>query len=229
MLIVRRIVLALAAFAVLAFASLAGASSIKEVGVDNAEKFQKPGCPQNCEAIGQVTGYQTQVGKAKNPYVIGRKGKIVAWTIALAQPNAKQMRFFSDLYGPTPKARIAVIKLTDHKRKGKLIAQSGTYNLKRYLGSTPTFGLNKPLPVPKNSVVALTVPTWAPAFTVKLGSSYAWRASRSSSACGDVEQQAAQQKVASTRAYGCSYRTARMLYSASFVPDPKPTTPAKSK
>jgi hypothetical protein len=229
MLTVRRIVLVLAAFAALGLASLAAASSIKEVGVDNAEKFQKPGCPQNCEAIGQVTGYQTQVGKAKNPYVIGRKGKIVAWTIALAQPNGEQMRFFTNLYGSTPKARIAVIKLSDHKRKGTLVAQSGNINLKRYLGSTPTFGLNKPLPVPKNSVVALTVPTWAPAFTVKLSRSYAWRASRSSSACGDVEQQASQRKIGSTRSYGCSYRTARMLYSASFVPDPKPTTPAKSK
>jgi hypothetical protein len=226
---VRRIALALAAACVLALAALASASSTREIGVDNAEKFQKPGCPQNCEAIGQVTGYQAQIGKVKNPYILKRKGKIVAWTIALAKPNKKQMRFFTRLYGPTPKARIAVLQLTHHGRQAKLTAQSGTFNLKPYLGSTPTFGLKKPLPVTKKSIVALTVPTWAPAFTVKLGKSYAWRSSRNASACNDVEQQAAHDKLGTSRAYGCFYRTARILYSADFVPDPKPTTPPPAK
>jgi hypothetical protein len=222
---VRRIALALAALALLALAALASASSVREIGVDNAEKFQKPGCPQNCEAIGQVTGYQSQVGKTKNPYVLKRKGRIVAWTIALAKPNKKQMKFFTNLYGPTPKARISVLQLSHKGRRAKLTAQSGTFNLKPYLGSTPTFSLKKALPVTKRSVIALTVPTWAPAFTVKLGKSYAWRSSRNASACNDVEQQAAHQKIGVTRAYGCFYRTARILYSADFVPDPKPTTP----
>jgi hypothetical protein len=221
---VRRIALAVAALVVLALASLASASSVREIGVSNAEKFAKPGCPQNCEAIGQVTGYQTQIGKKKDPYVLKRKGKIVAWTIALAKPNKKQMKFFTNLYGATPKARISVLKLTHHGRQATLMAQSGTFNLKPYLGSTPTFGLKKALPITGKSVIALTVPTWAPGFTVKLGKSYQWRSSRSSSACNDVEQQAAHQKLKSTRAYGCFYRTARIEYSADFVPDPKPTT-----
>jgi len=225
---VRRILPALAAVVALALvASLASASSVREIGVDNADKLGKPGCPQNCEAIGQVTGYQVQVGKKKDPYIIGRKGKIVAWTIALAKPNRKQMQFFTDLYGPTPKARLSVLKLSHHGRRAKLMAQSGTFNLKPYLGSTPTFGLKKALPVTGRSVIALTVPTWAPAFTVKLGKSYSWRSSRSSTGCNDVEQQAAHQKRGSTRGYGCFYRTARIEYSADFVPDPKPTTPAK--
>src|SRR3954451_10431578 len=224
---VRRIPLALAAVAVLVAASLASASSVREIGVDNAEKFGKPGCPQNCEAIGQVTGFQARVGKKRDPYVIKRKGKIVAWTIALAKPNKKQMKFFTDLYGTTPKARISVLKLSDKGRKAKLMAQSGTFNLKPYLGSTPTFGLKKALPITGKSVIALTGPTWAPAFTVKLGKTYAWRSSRSSTACNDVEQQAAHQRRGTTRAYGCFYRTARIEYSADFVPDPKPTTPAK--
>jgi hypothetical protein len=226
---VRRIPLALAAVAVLVAASLASASSVREIGVDNAEKFGKPGCPQNCEAIGQVTGFQARVGKKRDPYVIKRKGKIVAWTIALAKPNKKQMKFFTDLYGPTPKARISVLRLSDKGRKAKLTAQSGTFNLKPYLGSTPTFGLRKALPITGRSVIALTVPSWAPAFTVKLGKSYSWRSSRSSTACNDVEQQAAHQKTGTTRGYGCFYRTARIEYSADFVPDPKPTTPPPKK
>jgi hypothetical protein len=221
---VRRISLALAALGVLALAALASASSVREIGVDNAEKLGKPGCPQNCEAIGQVTGYQARIGKKKDPYVLKRKGKIVAWTIALAKPNKEQMQFFTDLYGTTPKARISVLRLRDKGRKAKLVAQSGTFNLKPYLGSTPTFGLKKALPVNGRSVIALTVPTWAPAFTVKLGKSYSWRSSRSSTACNDVEQQAAHERRGTTRSYGCFYRTARIEYSADFVPDPKPAT-----
>jgi hypothetical protein len=134
------------------------------------------------------------------------------------------MKFFTDLYGATPKARLSVLRLTSKGRRAKLVAQSGTFNLKPYLGSTPTFGLKKALPVTGRSVIALTVPTWAPAFTVKLGKSYSWRSSRSSTACNDVEQQAAHERLRTTRGYGCFYRTARIEYSADFVPDPKPTT-----
>jgi hypothetical protein len=220
---VRRILLAVATFAALTVASLASASSVREIGVDNAEKFNKPGCPLNCEALGQVTGFQTQIGKKKDPFILRRKGKIVAFTIALSKPNKEQMKFFTDLYGTTPKARIAILKLSDKGRRAKLVAQSGAFNLKPYLGSTPTFGLKKALPVTGRSVVALSVPTWAPGFTIKLGKSNAWRASRSSTSCSDFEQQAVHGRRGTTRPYGCFYRTARMEYSADFVPDPKPT------
>jgi hypothetical protein len=215
--------------AALVAAGPAGATTVKEIGVDNSEPFQKAGCPLQCEAIGQVTGYQVQIGKAKNPDLVRRKGKVVAFTIALGKPNKKQLRFFTNLYGPTPKARISVLKLSHRNRQAKLTAQSGTFNLKPYLGSTPTFALKKALPVSRRSVIALTVPTWAPAFAVKLGRSYAWRSSRSSSACEDVQQQAAHQILNTIRSYGCFYRTARLLYSATFIPDPKPTTKPRNK
>jgi len=221
---VRRLVLAFAALGVLALASLASASSVREIGVDSGEQFQNPGCPANCAAITRVTGFQARIGKKKNPYLVGRKGKIVAWTIDLAKPNAEQMDYFTSNFGTTPKAGIAILKMTKKNRRGRLVARSGAFNLRPYLGTKPTFALNKPLPVPKRSVVALFVPTWAPAFTMKMASSYSWRASRSSSTCEDFMQRAVHTSTGKTRTYGCIYKTARMQYSADFVPDPQPAS-----
>ena len=225
---VRRFTPALAVLVALVAAGPAGAS-IREIGVDGAAPLPKPGCPTQCEAVGQVTGYQVQIGKAKNPYLIGRKGKIVAFTVALGKPNAKQLKFFTDLYGAKPQVRLSILKLGRRNREATLTAQSGAWNVGPYFGSSPTFALSKALPVGPRSVVALTVPTWAPVFAVKLGQDMAWRSSRSSNACGDVQQNAAHQTLNSVRSYGCFYRTARLTYSATFVPNPKPTTPPKKK
>jgi hypothetical protein len=225
---VRRFIPALAAFGALVAAAPA-AASIREIGVDGATPLPKPGCPTQCEAVGQVTGYQVQIGKAKNPYLIHRKGKIVAFTVALGKPNAKQMQFFQNLYGPKPQVRLSILKLGRRNREATLTSQSGVWNVAPYFGSSPTFALSKALPVGPRSVVALTVPTWAPVFAVKLGQDMAWRSSRSSNACGDVQQNAAHQTLNSVRSYGCFYRTARLTYSASFVANPKPTTPPKKK
>src|SRR4051794_11087490 len=139
--VVRRFISALVLLGALAAATPAGAVNVREIGVDNAEPFQDAGCPVKCEAIGQVTGYQVQLGKTKNPYLLHRKGKIVAFTVALGKPNKKQLRFFTNLYGPTPKVRISVLKLSHRNRQAKLTAQSGTFRVKPYLGSTPTFAL----------------------------------------------------------------------------------------
>ena len=54
-----------------------------------------------------------------------------------------------------------------------------------------------------------------------------WRSSRASTACDDVRQNAAQDIRGSARTYGCVYKTARLLYSATYIPDPRPTTPTK--
>jgi hypothetical protein len=218
--------LAAAAFAALLLAAPSGAA-IREIGVTNGQPLPKASCPTNCQAVDQVTGYQVQIGKSKNPYLMKSKGKIVAFTIALGKPNAKQMTFFNNLFGTKPQARLSILKLGHRNRQATLTAQSGTFDLTNYLGSTPQFALDKPLRVGPRDVVALTVPTWAPAFAVKLGTDQAWRSSRSSSACNDVQQQASHQTLKTVRSYGCFYRTARLLYSATFIPDPKPTKTTK--
>jgi hypothetical protein len=179
-----------------------------------------------------VTGYQVQIGAAKNPYVIHRNGKIVAFTIRLGKPDAQQTQFFTNLFGGTPQARISLLKKPKKDKKMtndlRLLGQSELFNLTNYLGSSPTFALSKPLTVEAGSTVALTVPTWAPSFAINLGADQAWRSSRPKNDCNGTTQ-TAQQTVGSVHSYDCFYRTARLLYSATFIPDPKPTTqPQKS-
>ena len=224
--VVRRILPALAALFALAAAAPASAD-LKELGLSSP--FPTASCPADCQAIGQVTGYQVQIGSAKNPVQITKPGKIVAFTIALGKPDKEQTQFFNNLFGTEPQARMSILRLGHRKRRATLRAQSQIFKLAPYFGSTPTFALPKPIPVGPRDVVAITVPTWLPAFAVNLGADQAWRSSRSSENCNDVQQPAAQQTLKTTRSYSCFYRTARLLYSATYIPNPTPTTPKKKR
>ena len=51
-------------------------------------------CPANCQAVGRVTGYQGRGGEARDPFVIPRAGKIIAFTIRLGEPDANQRQYF---------------------------------------------------------------------------------------------------------------------------------------
>jgi hypothetical protein len=84
--------------------------------------------------------------------------------------------------------------------------------------------LDEPLEVDRGNIVALTVPTWAPAFGVNLPRNNWWRSSRRRGDCDNVSQRAAQQFQGSLRMYGCTYFRARLLYTATYIPDPRPTT-----
>jgi len=223
--VVRRLLPVLAALFALAAAAPAGAD-VKELG---GTPFPPAACPTDCQAIGQVTGYQVQIGSQKNPMQISKPGKIVAFTIALGKPDKQQTQFFNYLFGNQPQARISILTLGRRHRLATLKAQSGIYNLSQYFGSTPTFALPKPIPVGPRAVVALKVPTWAPAFAVNLGADQAWRSSLIADNCNDVQQPAAQQTLKSSRSYSCFYRTARLLYSATYIPNPTPTTTTPAK
>jgi hypothetical protein len=217
--VVRRIFPALAALFALAAAAPASAD-VKELGLQSP--FPPAACPADCQAIGQVTGYQVQTGATKNPVQIAKPGKIVAFTIALGKPNAEQTQFFNNLFGAEPQARMSILRLGHRKRRATLRAQSQIFKLAPYFGSTPTFALPKPIAVGPRDVVALTVPTWAPAFAVNAGKDHAWRSSRLKGDCGGTSQRA-QQSVGVVSYYDCFYRGPRLLYTATFLRDPKPT------
>jgi hypothetical protein len=92
--------------------------------------------------------------------------------------------------------------------------------LSPFLGQTVHFGAS--LRVRKGDIVGLTVPTWAPAFAEGLSATNAWRASREQGKCTNttaVRQGQPQQKVGRRATYGCLYRTARLLYTATVVLD----------
>ena len=189
-------------------------------------------CPANCQAVGQVTGFEVQQGTAKNPFTRKRRGKVVAFSVTLGKPKTSDINFFNKLFGSPPQAQLAVLK-PGTKNRYRVTGISPPFDLSKYFGSTPTFALPRPLTVKPGYVVALTVPTWAPAFAVNLGNDEAWRSSRDPQHCDDVQQKAAQVTRGQLASYQCLYRTARLMYTATFIPDPRvttpPTTPKKKK
>ena len=86
-----------------------------------------------------------------------------------------------------------------------------------------------------NNVVALTVPTWAPGLRDQperqhqVGRRAASRASATTPP--DILAGTPQDALGTQRAYGCTYNTARLLYSATVVADPnqKPAKQPKKK
>jgi hypothetical protein len=203
---------------------------VSELGTSLDE--QTASCPDNCQAIGQVSGFQIQQGTRKLPYRLRSYGKVVAFSIKLGKPNASQIDFFNKLFGGPPQVMLTVLKpyvpgKGEAKQPNKyvLVGSSDLFNLADYFGSEPTFALPRPLSIKPGYVVGLTVPTWAPAFAVNLADDMQWRSSRDPKNCDDVRQDAAQDIKGSGRTYGCVYKTARLLYSVTYVADPKPTTP----
>jgi hypothetical protein len=208
-------------------AAAPASAEVRELGVTGEAPLVDPSCPADCQAIGRVSGYPVQVGSLKNPFLVNEPGKIVAFSIRLGKPDAEQTAFFSNLFGGQAQVRLSILKPARTKRRHRLQAHSEVVNVQNYFGSTPTFALKTPLAIDKRSVVALTVPTWVPAFAVNQPNDVAWRFSREN--CDDAQEPAAQQSLKSLRTYACFKRTARPVYSVTFIPDPKPTTEAPAE
>jgi hypothetical protein len=205
-----------------------------------------PSCPTNCQAVGKTTGFQSSITGARNPFSSTVRGWIVAWSIKTGAPSTKpnpnnnnqsDYDFFVKTFGGTPKARISVLKpIMKEIKRGKPIyklkSQSPVEELSDFLGQTTTFTLDQPLRVKPNNVVALTVPTWAPAFAINQSANTKWQASRKKGKCNNTEDILAgtpQDALGTQRAYGCRYSTARLLYSATVVADPNQKTTKKRK
>jgi hypothetical protein len=219
--------------AVLVVASIA-AARVAELGTTLDDNTAA--CPDNCQAIGQVSGFQIQQATRKLPYRLRSYGKVVAFSVKLGTPNASQIQFFNKLFGGPPQIMLTVLKPYETPKgqprvanKYSLVGSSPLFELTNYFGSEPTFALPRPLTIKPGYVVGITVPTWAPAFAVNLGDDMQWRSSRDPKNCDDVRQDAAQDIHGSARTYGCVYKTARLLYTVTYIPDPKPTAPAPKK
>src|SRR5438128_8253157 len=127
---VRPLITALVMLAVLAVAAPAQAT-VRELGVPADQPFPAASCPDNCQAIGQVTGYQVEIGKSKNPFAIHRPGTLVALTIRLGKPSASQMQFFTNLFGGQPQVRLVLLKPVPKTKTlaATLAAESEVFNL----------------------------------------------------------------------------------------------------
>jgi hypothetical protein len=206
--------------AVLACAAPASAK-IVEVGRTDAA----PACPDSpCLAVSRTTGYQVKVADERSVYTAPEDGKIVAWTVALGKPTPEQISFFDKSLGGAASARLTVIRL-GKKLMARTITQSPIEQLQPYFGQTVQFPLSRALNVKKGDVMALTVPTWAPALTQLLTDHSSWRASRGLDKCNDTSTQTAQMTLDTQVQYRCLYK-ARLTYSATLItrPVPNPST-----
>ena len=211
------LIASLAAAAALGVPATAGAE-IVEIGA--VQPPPPPSCPARpCLAVSRTTGYQAKVGTTKAPMAVPKTGRIVAWTITLGNPGAQQTTFFNQRLGGEAEAQITII---DPRRKlrSRVVAQGQPQKLQPYFGTTAQFALQTSLRVRQGQVVALTVPTWAPALAVGLGGDTSWRASRGRGKCEDTSAQTAQLGPNQLAQYFCLYRTARLTYSATLIPDP---------
>jgi hypothetical protein len=185
-----------------------------------------------CRVEGHVTGFQALAGGIPKPYEVPFEGKIVAWSITLANPSTaesdtttNEVGFFNEFLGQPSEARIGILRPIDESKppQYKLVRQSPIEILNPYFGTTPIFALDHPLTVLKGQIVALTIPTWAPMFAFNVGDDNTWRGSRLSEHCiakDDIQGGHPQQGVGKTKTYGCYYSKARLLYTATLVKKP---------
>lgn len=206
----------LAAFAALALPAAAPAA-ITELG-------QLPDgvlgvCPLDCQAVSRTTGYQAKVGPDRALYQAPADGRIVAWSIALGNPGPKQTAFFAERLGGESVATIVVLG-TEKKLVRRVTAKAPLQKLTDYFGQVAQFPLEQTLAIKKGQYVGLSVPSWAPALQLSLGSDTSWRASRPKDSCNDTSTQFALVGERRATPFGCLYKTARLTYSATFIPTP---------
>jgi hypothetical protein len=220
----RRISLAVLASLALALVLPAVApATLTEVGVIPATTpVTVPSCPGTpCYAVSRTTGFQVKVGSERNLLSAPRSGTVVAWTITLGAPNATQVKFFESSEGGPAEAGLAI--LAPQRKPNltyKLVAQSPLVKLTPYFGKTAQFPLETTIPIKKGYVVALTVPTWAPALALGFGNDTSWRASRPKSGCKTTGSQTAQSEIGTAVQYYCLYQTARLTFSATLISTP---------
>jgi hypothetical protein len=183
-----------------------------------------------CKAVAHLTGFQTQFGSHRNKYVVSHRGKITAITVRLGNPTKDQLKFFNTAFG-SPTIRLSVLKKPKHDVKGhtdlRLVGQSETIDVSKYLGSKRvTFVLANSVVVPAHSTIAITIPTWAPVFTINRPNNETWRASTPKNRkgqCAGADVQSAHTGIGSVKYYDCFFKGARLLYQATFLRDPRQT------
>ncbi|MBE2320285.1 hypothetical protein DVA67_030240 [Solirubrobacter sp. CPCC 204708] len=214
----RTLLLAAATLAAALAASAPASGKVIEVGRTDAA----PACPAApCLAVSRTTGYQIKVGAERNAFTVPEDGKIVAWSIALGTPSAEQIAYFDMNLGGEASARLTVLR-QGRTLYSRTVTQTPVQKLEPFFGQTVQFPLGRALNVKKGYVIALTVPTWAPALTPLLTDQSSWRASRAKGKCNDTGTQTAQQRLDLVTQYRCLYK-ARLTYSATLVTRPVPT------
>lgn len=214
----RRLLAGALAAAGLAVALPATADArLEEIG--KLERGVQGSCPRTCLAIPRTTGYQAKIGPNRGTYTIPRDGRIVAWTVSLGKPGPNQTKFFNERLGGESQAALAILE-PGKKLNASVVAKSPMQKLQPWFGMYVQFPLEETIAVKKGQVLALSVPTWAPALQVNLGGDTSWRSSRPRGKCNDTAEQSALVGDTDSAQFYCLYRTARLTYSATLVSTP---------
>ncbi len=214
----RTLILVASLIATLATTSTPASAKIVEIGRTDVA----PACPATpCLALSRTTGYQVKVVDERNVFTVPQDGKIVAWSIGHGKPTPEQISFFSRNYGGKATARLTVLR-PGKTLYSRTVTQTPVVDLQPYFGQVVQFPLGTTLNVKKGYVIALTVPTWAPALTPLLTDHSSWRASRAQGKCNDTGAQTAVQSLGAVTQYRCLYK-ARLTYSATLITRPAPT------
>lgn len=190
-----------------------------------------------CQVTGQVTGFQKSAEGRKGLFRAKRNGTIVAWSVDLANPSRSERQTFGEAAqtpqdGKAPTAGISIIRRTGPDIY-RLKNDSPVIPVRTYYGDRPIFTLDTPLRVRKGDIVALTTNTWLPAFSIKgQDRNDAWIASRRKRNCEVPNSVPPERRLdyffdhtsphrerGTTRPYECTYKSARILYWAYFVPE----------
>lgn len=191
-------------------------------------------CPNDpCLAAYQMTGYQERSeGSKRNPYYVRRDGQVVAFTVKLGKLAQVQIDAFDSRIGSPAAVRLTVVrrgKKKSRRNDHRVLAQSDVFEIDEYFGSSPTFVLDEPLKVPRGSIVALTVPTWAPVLA-PVDDGAIWRSSRPKGRCTTTATRlapdSALERPGRLSTWGCDYENERLLYTALYIPANRTTKPA---
>lgn len=219
----------LAAVAALLLLGAGGASpaAAKIVEIGQSASAPTPSCPTTpCFAVPRTTGYQAKADGVRGLYAVPADGRIVAWSITLGNPDAKFVEDFEERFGGAAAAGITVIR-PGRRLYARAEASSPVQKLEDYFGETVQFPLERSIAVRKGWIVALTVPTWAPALAVGFGNDVSWRAaSRFKGDCNELSTQIPQ-RAGSLARYRCLFRTARLTYTATLITSPPKKRPRR--
>jgi len=221
----RRLYSALAATILLALLVPAGAGA-RMIELGASSEVVAPSCPVTpCLAVTRTTGFQYTARTRRSIFVSSVTGRVVAFTVRLGSPTARQIAFFNQQAGGVARARVAVLRperaLTRGQVRYKLNAQSEDFLLQPYFGRTAQFPLRLSLLVRRGYTVAISVPTWAPILAVSgLDNTFAWRSSRIKPCSTNPERQPPHTTAGSIREYFCLYRPAKLTYTTTIISTP---------
>ena len=88
----RKSLVGIATICAALIASAVAPARVAELGTTLDQ--QTAACPDNCQAVGQVSGFQVQNGTRKNGYRLRSYGKVVAFSIKLGTPMTRPIGLF---------------------------------------------------------------------------------------------------------------------------------------